>query len=238
MLRDCLERARRLDDDVLLGECLLLSITAGQQLDPARTPPLYTEGLAYIERCGDYLFAHDLHRNAAADAIQAGDLIAARAHLDHAAQAGRVIGAASHYVNVVAGILLREEGDRAGSQSTLEDALRLARRSGDHFHIAFAYLGLAFLAADASDLQRAAELHGVAQTFNDKLGVPWFWFGRLRQASIDAIQASLGEEEFQRAYRKGGALSLDEAFDLALGSTRTAAPPWRTAPSGHALSGL
>jgi predicted ATPase/class 3 adenylate cyclase len=238
MLRDCLERARRLDDDVLLGECLLLSITAGQQLDPTRTPPLYTEGLAYIERRGDYLFAHDLHRNAAADAIQDGDLVAARAHLDHAAQAGRVIGAASHYVNVVGGILLREEGDRDGSRSTLEDALRLARRTGDHFHIAFAYLGLAFLSADASDLERAAELHGVAQAFNDKLGVPWFWFGRLRHASIDAIQASLSAEKFELAYRKGGALSLDEAFDLALGSGRTAAPPWRTAPSGHALSGL
>jgi tetratricopeptide (TPR) repeat protein len=218
MLRDCLERARRLDDDDLLGNCLLLNITASRQLDPARAQLLYTEGLAYIERRGDLLFVHDLHQRAASDAIEDGDLIAARAHLEQAARAGRVIGAAPHYVNVVLGILLREEGDREGARSMLEDSLRRARRAGDHYHIAFAYLGLAFLAGDAREWQRAAELHGVTQAFADQVGIPSFLFDRLRQASIDAIRASLAENEFQHAYEKGHALSFDDAFDLALGS--------------------
>lgn len=218
MLRDCLERARRLDDDDLLGECLLGNIAASQRLDLTRTQSLYTEGLSFIERRGDLLFAHDLHHHAAADAIQTGDLIAARAHLEQAAQAGRVIGAAAHYVDVILGILLREEGDREGSQSILEDSLRRARRAGDHFHIAYAYLGLAFLAGDVTESRRAAQLHGVAQAFVDQLGIPWFWFERLRQTSIDAVRASLGQKDFQLAYQKGSALSFDQAFDLALGS--------------------
>ncbi len=238
MLRDCLERARRLDDDDLLGNCLLLNITASRQLDPARAQLLYTEGLAYIERRGDLLFVHDLHQRAASDAIQGGDLIAARAHLEQAAQAGRAIGAAAHYVDVVVGILLREEGDRERSHPTLEDALRLARRAGDRFHIAFAYLGLAFLAADAGDSRRAAELHGVAQAFIDRLGIPWLWFDRLRQASIDTVRANLGEKDFQHAYQKGSALNFDQAFELALesGGTTTTAPRG-PAPSDRALSG-
>ena len=230
MLRDCLERARRLDDDDLLGNCLLLNITASRQLDPTRAQLLYTEGLAYIERRGDLLFVHDLHQRAASDAIEDGDLIAARAHLEQAARAGHVIGAAPHYVNVVLGILLREEGDHEGARSMLEDSLRRARRAGDHYHIAFAYLGLAFLAGDAREWQRAAELHGITQAFADQVGIPSFLFDRLRQASIDAIRASLAANEFQHAYEKGHALSFDEAFNLALGSDEgTGAAPRGTA---------
>lgn len=232
MLQDCLERARRFDDDDLLCECMLLSIIASQQLDPARTEALYAEGLAYIERRGDLLFAHDLHHHVAVDAVQDGDLVAARAHLEQAAQAGLVIGAARHYVNIAVGFLLREEGHGGSARSMLEDSLRLARRAGDRFHIAFAYLGLAFLAGDTGESQRAAELHGVAQAFVDQLGIPWVRFERLRQASIDAIRASLGENEFRHAYEKGRALSFDAAFDLALGSGgRTAAVPRGTAAS-------
>jgi predicted ATPase/class 3 adenylate cyclase len=233
--RDCLERARRLDDDDLLAECLLLNIAAAQQLDPARIPPLYAEGLAYIERRGDLLFAHDLHQHAAVDAVQDGDFAAARVHLEQAARAGQAVGAARHYVNTVVGILLRQEGDREGAHALLDDSLRLARRAGDRFNIAFAYLGLACLAGDAEESQRAAELHGIAQSFVDQLGIPWVRFARLRQDSIDAIRSSLGENEFRHAYAHGRALDSDAAFDLALGGRAAAVPP-STALSDHVRS--
>ena len=216
MLRECLKRARRLDDDDLLAECLLLNLGASQQLGPANTDRLYTEGLAYIERRGDLLFAHDLHSHAASDAVEDGDLVAARAHLEQAGEAGQVVGAAPHYVNIIAGVLLREEGDREGAHAMLADSLRLARRAGDRFHVAFACLGLALLAGDAGASQRAAELHGVAQAVVDQLGIPWLRFERLRRASIDGLLANLGETEFQHAYETGHALTSDDALDLAL----------------------
>jgi hypothetical protein len=110
--------------------------------------------------------------------------------------------------NPIGGILLREEGNPEGSQAMLEDSVRSARRAGDRFHGAYAYLGLAFVAADAGNPQPAAELHGAAQAFSDQLGIPWLWFGRLRQASIGAIRARLGEKDFQHAYEKGGCAQL------------------------------
>ncbi|MGH2895993.1 MAG: hypothetical protein ACRDPM_22370 [Solirubrobacteraceae bacterium] len=135
-------------------------------------------------------------------------------------------------MNTVVGILLRAEGDREGAQSMLDDSLRLARRAGDRFNIAFACLGLACLAGDAGEPQRAAELHGVAQAFVDQLGIPWVRFARLRQDSIDAIEARLGETNLRDAYEQGRALTFDAAFDLALGTGGSAAvvPPGRAVP--------
>ncbi|MGH2872260.1 MAG: adenylate/guanylate cyclase domain-containing protein, partial [Solirubrobacteraceae bacterium] len=231
-LRDCLARAQRLGDDDLLGECLLLNVTASQRCERFRTDGLYGECLAFIERRGDLLFAHDLHQHAAADAIQDGDLAAARAHLDLAADAGRTIGAAPHYVESFAGILLLNEGDRAGARSTLESAVRSARRAGDRYHLAFAYLGLALLAADTSEPHRAAELHGAADALADRLGRPWLRFERLRRASIDALRASLGKGDFERAYQNGRAHSPDAVFDLAVDASTGSASAPQPRPSG------
>ena len=86
----------------------------------------------------------------------------------------------------------------------LEEGLRISRRSGDRFGLAYSILGLACLAADLGDWRRAAELHGVAQAFLDQIGQPWLlYYGPLRQVSIDEVSEHLGDEEFQRAYAKG-----------------------------------
>ena len=115
-------------------------------------------------------------------------------------------------------MLLREEGDLDGARSMFEDALRLSRRSGDHFGLARSSLGLACLAADRADWPRAAELQGVVETFVGEMGQPWlFYYGPLRQSSIDHLRARLGDGEFQRLFLKGRELGFDEAIDLALG---------------------
>jgi hypothetical protein len=36
------------------------------------------------------------------------------------------------------------------------------------------------------------------------------------------VRSALGEEQFERAYTQGKALSLDQALDLALGTARSA----------------
>jgi predicted ATPase len=220
LAEECLERARRLDDDRLLAECLLLNITCSQEIDPARADALHLEALACAERSGNLLLTHDLHVYAGVGALEAGNAAAARQHLEQASQAGRVFGAASHYVNVNLGMCLREEGDREDAIAMLEDALRASRRSGDGSGLAYSSLGLACLAGDLADWRRAAELHGVAQAFLDQIGQPWLHYGRSRQASIDTIRSSLGDDEFQRSYSRGRELSFDNAVDLALRRTR------------------
>ncbi len=72
-----------------------------------------------------------LHTNAGWDALLTGDIPAAWAHLEAAAEADQRIGLeeASRMGNM--GLVLRAEGDTDGARSMLEAALRMSRRTGD-----------------------------------------------------------------------------------------------------------
>ncbi|HYB17906.1 MAG TPA: hypothetical protein VEF71_20910 [Streptosporangiaceae bacterium] len=75
------------------------------------------------------------------------------------------------------------------------------------------------LRTDLGDWYRAALLHGAAQALLDQTGVRWETLdARYRQESLDQANAALGDEQAQRAYARGTALSLDQAIGLALGA--------------------
>jgi tetratricopeptide (TPR) repeat protein len=214
---ESVERARRLGDDVLLGGSLMSYLMTIDTIDPARSPPLYTEAIACTERSGDHYVTSRLRNNAGVAALDAGDIPAARAHLEAAAQAVQQIGWEDAVVVAGLGEVLRAEGDLDGARSTLEAALRVARRNGDTWSMAGAILDLACLAGDAGDWDRAAALHGAAQAFQDRTGNPWQKpAGRDRRDSLDQARAQLGDEQLERAYAQGMALSPEKALDLAL----------------------
>jgi predicted ATPase/class 3 adenylate cyclase len=212
--QEAVERARRFGDDVLLGVSLrgyLLTI------DPARALPLYTEAIACTERSGDHLINAFLHNNAGWIALSAGDIPAARAHLEAATQAAQQTGYQAAIVMGNLGRVLRAEGDLDGARSTFEAALRVGRRNGDNLSMANACLCLACVAGDAGDWDRAAVLHGAAQALQDRTGSPWQKLSaRYRQDSLDQARAHLGDEQLEQAHAQGMALSLDQALDLAL----------------------
>ena len=85
--------------------------------------------------------------------------------------------------------------------------------------MAYAILGLACLAGDAGDWERAAVLHGVAQALGDRAANAWWQEveARTRRDSLAQVRAHLGEAQLERAYAQGMALSLEKALDLALG---------------------
>ena len=208
------ERARRLGDDVQLGVSMLIYLLT---IDPARSGHLLAEAIACTERSGDHLINSFLHNNAGFHALTTGDIPAARAHLQAAAQAGQQIGFEDTMAMVGLGVVLRAEGDLDGARSTLEAALRLSRRNGDSRGMAAAILNLACLAGDASDWDRAAALHGAAQAFLDRVSNQWAELAaRHRRDSLDRARARLGDEQLERAYAHGMALSPEKALDLAL----------------------
>ncbi len=227
-VQESVEIARRLGDDVLLAVSLIRYLMT---IDPARSLPLYTEAIACTERSGDHLHNSILHNNAGNAALIAGDIPAARAHLEAAAQAGQQIGWENATVQANLGDVLRAERDPDGAQSTFQAALRISRRNGDNRVMAEATLGLACLAGDAGDWDRAAALHGAAQALQDRAGNPWQELeARYRRDSLDQARAHLGDEQLERACAQGMALSLERALDLALpkagpGLTATAVKP-------------
>ena len=215
--QESVERARRLGDDVLLGVSLRGYLMPLDTIDPARSPPLHTEAIACTERSGDHLINGILHNNAGFHAMTTGDIPAARAHLEAAAQAGRQIGFQDTIVMANLGWVLRAEGDPDGARSTLEAALRVSRRNGDSRGMACACLYLALVAGDAGDWDRGAVLHGAAQAFLDRTGVAWDeGDARERRDSLGQARAHLGDEQLERAYAQGMALSPEKALDLAL----------------------
>ena len=215
--QESVERARRLGNDVLLGRSLMSYLTTFHAIDLARSLPLYTEAIACTERSGDHLINSFVRDGAGYAALEAGDIPAARAHVEAAVQAAQQIGWVGPAAAATLGLVQRAEGDLDGARSTFEAGLRLSRRNGDKLIMAEASLGLACLAGDAGDWDRAAALHGVAQAFIDRTGSPWQEFdARYRQDSVDQARAHLGDEQLERAYAQGMALSLEKALDLAL----------------------
>jgi predicted ATPase/class 3 adenylate cyclase len=212
--QESVERARRLGDDVLLAQSLIRYLLT---IDPARSGPLYAEAIACTERSGDHFINAFLHNNAGWVALSAGNIPAARAHLEAATQAAQQIGYQAAIVMGNLGLVLRAEGDLDGARSTFEAALRVGRRDGDNLSMANACLCLACLAGDAGDWDRAAALHGVAQALQDRTGHPWQELeAHNRRDSLDQARAQLGDEQLERAYAQGMALSLEMALDLAL----------------------
>jgi predicted ATPase/class 3 adenylate cyclase/tetratricopeptide (TPR) repeat protein len=215
--RESVERARRAGDDVELAWSLNRYLMT---IDPVRSRPLYAEAIACTERSGDHLTNSVLHSNAGGAAFEAGDIPAARAHLEAAAQAAQQIGYEHANVQANLGDVLRAERDLDGARSAYEAALRIGRRNGDNWNMAYAVLGLACLAGGAGDWDRATALHGVAQAFQDRTGNSWQEFAaRDRRDSLDQARAHLGDEQLERAYAQGLALGLEKALDLALPKT-------------------
>jgi predicted ATPase/DNA-binding CsgD family transcriptional regulator len=212
--QESVERARGLGDDVLLAESLAHYVLT---VDPARSPQLVDEAIACTERSGDHLYNCLLHNNAGLHALMVGDIRAARAHLEAVAQAARQVGWESAELPANVGLLLRAEGDLDGARSMFEASLRFSRRSGDRRGMAYGFLYLTCVTGDLGDWDRAAVLHGSVQKFQDWAGSPWDGFdARYWQDSLAQARARMGDEQLERAYARGMALSLEKALDLAL----------------------
>ena len=219
LAEESVQSARRLGDDALLGASLMVYLLFADRIGPARCGQLFAEAIACTERSGDRFAACLLHNNAGSHALEAGDIPAARAHLEQAAQATWEIGLTSHFVSTNLAWVLRQEGDLSGARSRFEEALQASRRHGDRSGLAYASLGLACVAADLGDWFRAGQLHGIAQVFLDRTGESWQEPETgYRQDSLNQLRSTLGEEQFERAYAQGQALSLDQA--LALGTAQ------------------
>ena len=212
--QESVERARRLGDDVLLARSLLGYLMT---IDPARSGPLYAEAIACTERSGDHLTNSILHDNASVAALEAGDLPAARAHLEAAAQAAQQIGWENAIVPADLGYVLRAEGDLDGARSAFEASpadrppeRRQLEHGRRHPRPGLPGRRCGRLGPGSRAARRRAGLSGPDRQSVARIEA------RDRRDSLDQARAHLGDEQLERAYAQGMALSLDKALDLAL----------------------
>ena len=215
LAQEAVGRARQLGDDVLLGTCLVAQAHA---VGAAASGPLHAEAIACTERSGDVKLWRTLHNNAGWAALDMGDIPTARAHLEAAIRAAETIGDPHPIPSQNLGWILRAEHDLDRARSRFEEALRTSCRIGSNRSMVGAIEGLASLATDLGDWRRAAVLHGAAQALLDQSGAQREGLDdRYRQASLGQARAAVGDEQAQRAYARGMALSLDQVIHVAFG---------------------
>src|SRR5262249_1537604 len=135
--REAVERARRLGDDVLLGQSLADFLLCDALIDPAHASPLLTEAIACAQRSGHHLLTYFLNSGAGVPALRAGDSPTARAQLAEAAQARQAVGGQDVSASINVGWVLRQDNDPDGARSSFEAGLRMSRRNGDRYGIAY-----------------------------------------------------------------------------------------------------
>jgi hypothetical protein len=77
--------------------------------------------------------------------------------------------------------------------------------------------GLACLAAVGGETERAARLWGAAQALQEAKSIPRDTdFLAAADARISAVRSGMGEQAWEEGWRKGRAMTLDEAVSYAL----------------------
>ena len=202
-----------------------------EQGDTSRAKSLIVEGLILARAVGDVQVVIGALEVSGHLETQLGDLERARAHFEECLRLGRVIGNPGFQETALLhlGILAVLRDDVAGAATTATAALSMARvrlPDVDRFSTAGNMLVLACVAQWLGQPMRAVRLFGASAALMAALsssinaGPADTLFERVQlvaDAAEAAARASLGQEAFAAAWEQGKALSLEEAFTLAVG---------------------
>ena len=152
-------------------------------------------------------------------ALKEGDFGGARANIEMSLHLRRVMhrDAGFHASLNLLGIVELLDGDIPAAREAFGDLLMVARHLGARPFIGFAHLGLAFCATATGDFSRAVLLHGAADSLFESLGEALdVDLEAYRQHDHRLLRRSLGDTEFDSAYKSGRSLTPEEAVSLAI----------------------
>lgn len=213
--------ARTTGDRQLLGEMLKCLAVAEPSAEDDRR--LRAEALDCFRQSGDELLAaNELHRLYALD-IASGGVAQARRHLEAAISAAEGLGDEMYlyFFREDLAILMLIEGKPAEAVPLVRRCLQVARRSGIRLDVCEVLFSAACCAAWRQDQEKAAMLFGAADL---RIGyaladgsITWSATEeQLRVTQQRQLRELMGESSFDEAYRRGAALSRQQAVELAL----------------------
>jgi len=113
----------------------------------------------------------------------------------------------------------RQLGDLDAAEALAREALEIARRIGDRFTPPFLFSGLAAIAVERGDLERAAMLIGAAEAHMEAVNMAWPPDERPHyEQTLAALADRLPPDELAVARGRGASLSEQAAIDFALGN--------------------
>jgi non-specific serine/threonine protein kinase len=200
----------------------LARIALRTNVDEARR--LCREALAVTEGTADRAGRSSAMHALGAAAQMAGDLLEARDVMSQRIALGREMGNLAT-VSIESGNLSmveRQLGNLEGAEALAREALEIDYRRGDGLSIPWKVNGLAAVARDRGELDRAATLIGVADATMEAAGGAWPPDELVHyEQTVATLTEAMGSAAFERARARGHSMTTPEAIAFALG-TRSA----------------
>jgi tetratricopeptide (TPR) repeat protein len=225
LLEESAAMAREIGDRPLLASILHnLANLASYNEDYIVGRRLAEESLALRTEMGDRLgMANTLH-NLGFQAEVQGDFAAAGAYFDQSLAISREVQDAwgiAYSLDALALIRL-EQGDAIPAHMLLTESLALRRDLGDKSGIARSLERLARAAAKLGQSARAARLFGAAEALREQEDIPIVPVDRpVHEKAVAQARIRLAEPEWDKAWREGRAMKLEEAIAYALEDSHT-----------------
>ena len=196
-----------------------LGIIALCQGDNDRADALQEDALARFRELGDPSAAATVLNNLGVNADDRGDYARARALYEEALaqqrEAGDIQAIAIYLGNL--GEVARDQGDHAAAAVYYREGLTIWAALKDRWNTTSTLDGVAMLALDRGQPERAARLFGAAVALRETVGAPLAANERADQERYVAlVRVALGDEPFMVAWEAGRALTLEGAIAEAL----------------------
>jgi predicted ATPase/class 3 adenylate cyclase/Tfp pilus assembly protein PilF len=220
LFEESLALSREMRDTWWLASSLLsLALVSDSRGYSERATELYEQSMDLFREQGDKQGLAICLNDLAMLVYSQGDLGGAAQLTEEAVALRRELGArggvALGLCNLGWMALLQNDLGRAAD--LYGESLSLAWNTGLHRIVLSALEGFACVAGAIGETERAARLWGAAQVLYETKGIPRdIDFLAEADARISAVRLSMGEEEWEEAWRKGRVMTLDEAVSCAL----------------------
>ena len=218
---DALETGRRLDDASLTSQALGGLARVALRTDVPEARRLAAEALAVSDAANDEGGRSNALHLLGVGAQVAGDLHEARGWMTQrlalVRQTDNQFLIASEAANL--SMVERQLGELDAAEALAREALEIEARTGDQFTTPFAISGLASIATERSQFERAATLVGAAESIMESQGMAWPPDERPHyEHLLTVLPEEMGVETFEEARNRGGALTVGDAVAFALGN--------------------
>jgi tetratricopeptide (TPR) repeat protein len=214
-----LESGRRLSDAPLTSGALGGLARVALRTNVAEGRRLAREALAVSDAAGDEAGRSNALHLLGVGAQIAGDLLEAREWMTQRLALVRATGNGFLIASEAANLSMveRQLGKLGAAESLAREALEIERRTGDQFTTPFAISGLAAIATERGEFERAATLVGAAEAIMEAQQMAWPPDERPHYERLLAtLPEALGSDAFEQARSRGHAMDASEAVDFAL----------------------
>jgi predicted ATPase/DNA-binding XRE family transcriptional regulator len=222
-LQESLELAKRVGDKVRAALAVyILGLLAlnRQEIEAARSR--LEEALCLYLGIGDGQMVSSVRSHLGVLLLIQGDLDGATAMMEEglalARQLGDTLGISNALYSLAQIAQARENHELAGRR--FEEGVAVSEEMGDRANLGYFLEGLAVVAGVQGKVERSARLFGAAEGLLQAVEAPVYDYYEpnrsFYQRTMAAVRAKLGEEGFEEARERGGAMTFEQAVAYAV----------------------